>query len=28
MANDEFAALDKNKDGSLSKAEFAKHHGM
>lgn len=28
MANDEFAALDKNKDGCLSKAEFAKHHGM
>ena len=28
MANDAFAALDTNKDGCLSKAEFAKHHGM
>ncbi len=28
MGNDEFAVLDKNKDGSLSKVEFARLHGM
>ena len=28
MADDAFAKLDTNKDGSLSKAEFAKHDGM
>lgn len=28
MADDAFMMLDTNKDGSLSKAEFAKHHEM
>ncbi len=28
MADDAFVKLDTNKDGSLSKAEFAKHHEM
>lgn len=28
MMDDAFVALDTNKDGSLSKAEFAKQHGM
>lgn len=28
MANNTFAAIDTNKDGCLSKAEFAKHHAM
>ena len=28
MVDTAFAAIDTNKDGSLSKAEFAKHHEM